>query len=461
MPERETKCAYLCSECGGDATRTRDRYPFMMHRSRASLWFVFFLLSFVLLWLVYQTIGVQTRDWTRSENLTPAPPAVYRDHADRYSLSLDQLRAALNGDEEAISLFRDRIKVAIQQESYYSKPLRVQQIRLEIDIFEGHLSELTSFHIFGWLGSRSINANIKDLRTMERADEQGSVTGYTRVLGLWPSITWQINHAGGVHSVMYDISVIHLLASITVLVWITMLLIKLPLLRNRPMRSFWCLLILLILSAAALAYTTRIDDSRVSSRSWQPEDTGAWYDAQVAASMLDDPSQMLELLRRLSEQMDLDIRAPRAVTLGYKPVYLPPGEGSSQAVEAHALNVDTQLTHQQLYSQRTTRFDPPRSEEQLRTMTRSGWWTTLMNSGQLTWSRNTATHESMIKLSLPEAVLICSIPWWIWIVLSRIHRFRTWRVQRKRVNRGQCIYCGYRATDEALAARWEDSPSPP
>ncbi|MFG0314832.1 MAG: hypothetical protein ACF8LL_11715, partial [Phycisphaerales bacterium] len=113
---------HTCPECGGDAARTRDRYPFTTHGTRAYLWLIFIVItvSYVVALLLVSNFGRHTTDHT----LTPKPKATaaaipYSPPVDADSASFHELSMALEGDDDALTMLREQLRSSLAGENPY------------------------------------------------------------------------------------------------------------------------------------------------------------------------------------------------------------------------------------------------------------------------------------------------------------------------------------------------------
>lgn len=103
MPELKPSREYPCPECGGDATRTRDRFPFTTHGSRAYLWIVFGVLAggYITTILLVSNFSGYTTPQSAIVN-TGGQKLVYTPAVDAGSMHLRELERAVAGDDELL-----------------------------------------------------------------------------------------------------------------------------------------------------------------------------------------------------------------------------------------------------------------------------------------------------------------------------------------------------------------------
>ena len=451
-----------CPECGGDATRIRDRFPFTTHGSRAFLWIVFgvatagYLTGVILI----SNFRSNTMPLTATaQTNTPQRIIPYTPPLDAQSPTYPELQRALDADTDALQLIRAKLKEAVDGENQFNIEQHVQRIRLQLRNPQSNITNVQEYSLFGKLFSHSKNLSVTDPRSQTPAPswiEERSVS-YQH---WWPGFHIQVDDPGSVQwSISFDyFNTLSILVSLTLL---TALISKLLPKRNRTLSSRLGIFILLFAGTLISALLSTDSREYVMSPYMQPIATGTWVDAERVRQALNDDVRLQQLLVEMSEGLDTSGHNPVAIAVGRE--YRTPAANGNHPKPTERSWMNWSLLRQGqigLFGTETLRFDGPRTQEQRNSFPRiRGFWTEFYRMGYMRFSHQSPLTSRQITINILHLILVFGLIWWIWKLISGIHRFRTWRIQRKRVNRGQCIYCGYRATDEALAARWAE-PAP-
>jgi hypothetical protein len=462
MPEPKPSREYPCPECGGDATRTRDRFPFTTHGSRAYLWILFGVLAggYITTILLVSNFSGYTTPQSAIVN-TGGQKLVYTPAVDADSMHLRELERAVAGDDELLERIRTQLRSALAGENEFGADQSTRRIRLETHRTQVLMNQMWGYSVFGRHVSRSHAREVFDPRTLEPVPR--FTEGRRRVTNvrLWPVayVQW-VDAAGNERTIA--LAYLGLLGYLTMLVPVSWLIARCAPERLNRAVVLWMTMAVLILASAVIAVATQ--DTRFYNTNTHPLalSTTAWIDADRVRDAIQDDGSLRELLGSSVFALRSPDSSPVAVLVVREyqtPVPDPalPGVLESSWQGWWLLGRGSAG----LYSIGTTTYEGDRTPEQIEAAPRTAFWSHLYEWGRIRFEVHRPRTSRSIDLDVLNGALVFGIVWWIWVLVSRIHRFRTWRVQRKRVNRGQCIYCGYRASDEALAARWEESPSTP
>ncbi len=454
---------HTCPECGGDTARTRDRYPFTTHGTRAYLWLIFIVItaSYIVALLLVSNIGNHITDHAALANANaPTQPTQFAATVDEESIYFSELQMVLSGEHESIRRIRNQLQDAVAGENEHGIAQDVQRVRLEVHHLETDHYSIRGYSAFGRHVSQTRVFEMGNPRTRAPAHPDAAGQGVTYT-SWWPGFHIQISDTGGVQRT-YSLSYLTLIGYVSILLflsWGTSRLVPRAWHRDRVKWLVLCVSVMIsVIGGLALAEHRAFGMTKF----YPPISTGPFVDTERVRTALTNDENLRALLTEMSVGFVVPRSTPAAVVVGRE--YRVPEPDASRPKPVTTRWNGWWLLKQggiDLLSIRTTEFDAQRTPEQQRAAPRTPFWNHLYHWGRLRFELHRPASTIGFDFNLPHIALVLSIPWWIWVVLSRIHRFRTWRVQRKRVNRGQCIYCGYRATDEALAARWEDSPSPP
>ena len=448
---------HTCPECGGDTTRIRDRHPFTTHGSRAYLWLLFIIItvSYVVALLLVSNFGRHTTDHT----LTPKPKATaaaipYAPPVDAGSASFHELSMALEGDDDALAMLREQLRSSLAGENPYNATQMVERVRLEARHPTTSIHSTSSYNLLGMHANHSQVHDFSNPRTREPANPTAQGRGIT-YLTWWPGFHMQISDPGG-HERSYSANYFTIMGLVTLLALLSLVAARLLPRRWGRRRVFWGMLCTLLLGSVITMMLTREQREFNLPTYAMPITQGPWIEANQAQAAVDDNEALQALLDQMRAGFVIPGSTPAAIVIGreYRAPQPDPEMPKALTTDWWGWWVLGQGTID-IFSVRTSRFDGDRTPEQRRAAHSLGFWYQLYRWGRARIELRRPRSTISIDFNITHTALILGIPWWIWLALTRIHRLRTWRVQRKRVNRGQCIYCGYRATDEALAARWE------
>lgn len=460
MPETEKTYEHTCPECGGDTTRTRDRYPFTTHGSRAYLWLLFVTLcaGYIVALMLVSNIGTHVVDHAALANTNaPTQPAQYTGTVDENSIFFSELQMVLGGKHESIQRIRNQLRDAIAGENEHGMVQDVSRVRLEVHHLETNQYSTSSYAVFGQHVNHTRILEMGNPRTRAPANPNAAGQGITYTIW-WPGFHIQISNAGGIQRT-YSLSYLSLIGYLGILFFLSWAASRLVPRRWHRDRIKWLVLCASVMISVICGITLADHRAYGITKIYPPIATGPLVDTERVREALKDDQELRALLSEMSIGFVVPRSTPAAVVVGRE--YLVPEPDHSLPKPVTTRWNGWWLLKQgkiNLLSIRRTLFDAQRTTEQRRAAPNTSFWHHLYHWGSVRFELHRTQSTIEFDLNLPHIALILSIPWWIWIVLSRTHRLRTWRIQRKRVKRGQCIYCGYRASDEALAARWDDAP---
>lgn len=460
MPETEKSYEHTCPECGGDTARTRDRYPFTTHGSRAYLWLLFVTLcaGYIVALMLASNIGTHVTDHAALANTNaPTQPVQYTGTVDEKSIFFSEMQMVLGGKHESIQRIRNQLRDAIAGKNEYGMVQDVSRVRLEVHHLETYNYSTSNYAVFGQHVSRTRILEMGNPRTRAPAQPKAAGHGitYTR---WWPGFHIQISDPGSAQRT-YSLSYLTILGYLCILFFLSWAASRLVPRRWHRHRVMWLVLCVSFMISVICGITLADHRAYGMTKIYPPIATGPFVDAERVRETLADDDNLRELLKEMGAGFVVPRSTPAAVVVGRE--YRVPTPDPTLPKPVVTRWNGWWLLKQggiDLLSVRRTQLDAQRTTEQRRAAPHTPFWNHLYHWGRVRFEWHRAQSTIAFDFNLPNIALILTIPWWIWIVLSRTHRFRTWRIQRKRVNRGQCIYCGYRAADEALAARWEDAP---
>lgn len=465
-PEHE-HAQHRCPECGGDATRKRDRHPFTVVGSRLRLWTLCGVLLAVYVgvmvagsdWRVYKT-GPQHQSASQLQGSFNPNANIVRGEVTADSRTLADLKDALSGDEQLLDAFIADLREATKPFDHYGNRVSPQRIRLDLESPEFEEKHILNYQFLGHL------VGFSTWQVYETAAKQVPVmplkgSPQRTQVHWWPTLHMQIDAPLGEHGVTYSVNYIN---GLTLLVLSVLLASAFAsLLRRlgvRPARSKWFRVIasgVLVFGVGVGAFLNPwvIDDT--SQRYFRPIQTGTWYTPDSIRSELDDPARAAVLIREMTSFGGFVHYDPAlAITIARE---LEPNAASANtsAITASSSGFRLQLpVVGQTLSYHYARYTDAGTQQP---QTRS-WWNDLLDHGWMNFTRNTPQNQHMARINILSAVLILATPWLLWRATNAVYNLRTVHRQRRRVNRGQCIYCAYKLPPEALAARWEDAPLP-
>lgn len=463
MPETTTTYEHPCPECGGDVTRTRDRFPFTTHGTRAYLLVActVIIAGYIIAMMLVSNIGTHVTDHQAlAANQAQSNPAQYAAPVDTGSIYFEEFQRVLNGRDDELERIREQLRAAIAPESEHSFPQRVDRVRLDVFNREVNLYQLDSYAALGQHFSSAYIIDIKDPRTRAPVSPNATGSGVSHV-SYWPGLHIQVDVPQGALRT-YSFSYLSFAGFIAIVLFLSWGIARVIPKRWGRKRARWIALALFLIASVIGSLFPRASEEFITMKYYPAIATGPWVDAQRVRDAIDDDESFRAILQELGQGLTNPESIPAAlvVTREYDSTNPDPGAPKPVITRWHGWWI-LQQGSIDLFSIRTTEYDASRTPDQRHSSLRTPFWTHLYHWGRVRYEIHRPSTTIGLDLNLPHIALALSIPWWIWIVLSRIHRFRTWRIQRKRVNRGQCIYCGYRASEEALAARWEDSSPPP
>ena len=472
MTQREL--THTCPECGGDATRIRDRHPTIMRKPRAYRW-----IAIAVLLCVYVGLIIVMSDWHTS-NWTPPPPrsndTIYTMNAsiDFDTLTLDEFTRALDDDDELLDRFRAQISETLQTESVYGSSVEVGRIRLQVPTFTSWDTRTRIYSFFGPLISTQNDTFVKDRRTREPMPENPLAIEQVQ-RRYWPAYDIQTNFAGGTKRKGLTLHYTRFIALFTFIAMVSWSISLLPKIRNRRWGARALISAALLLLIAIIAWQTpqRLDGM---NGAWiAPIESSGWFETDELATALDDQDLLREYLRDQFNKMSL-IHDPSqlgyylqqgytfGIAIGHEYRFLSPRPERPRAIErthAELAYRKPLVRFKSIYSQLMIRYSQEIDPDNQNQYRRGAFMENLKDHGMFRIERFSGNEMRQFTFDMTTLLITLSVPFWAWVVVHLIGDTRLWMTQRKRVNRGQCIYCGYRASDEALAARWEDSPAPP
>ena len=449
-----------CPECGGDATRTRDRFPFTTHGSRAYLWIIFGVLAggYIVTILLMSNFSRYT---TIAIPNAGEQTAVYTPAVDAGSVYLREVRSAIVGDDEMLARVREELRSALDGENEFDVVVDTQRVRLEVHNTQATINTMQGYSAFGRHVSRSHTSEVSDPRTRTRVQRATPTGGGITSLRWWPGFHVQFQRAASDRST-FSISYLGVLGYITLLV-----LLSWCVSRSAPKRfgrGYLQAFVLILFVMGSVVSALMTIESRAYNTNIYPlaESEGAWFEADPVRLALDDDDALRAVLEEMSAGLETLGSSPRAVLIARE--YLNPSPDPTMPEVLESSWRGWWLMRQGsagMFTIGTTSYSSDRTPEQLKDAPRTAFWDYFYRWGRARFEIHRPSASTAYDINVLNLALLLGMVWWIWFAVSRIHRFRTRRAQRKRVNRGECIYCGYRASDEALAARWEVSPPPP
>lgn len=462
-PNTPPQPEHTCPECGGDSSRVRDRYPFTTHGTRAYLWLLFVTLcaGYIVALMLASNIGNHITDHAALANPNaPTHSIPYAGTVDEHSIYFSEMQMVLSGKHESIQRIRNQLRDAIAGENEHATVQDVVRVRLEVHHLETNHYSTSGYSAFGRHVSRTRILEMGNPRTRAPAQPNAAGQGVTYI-SWWPGFHIQISDPGGVQRT-YSLSYLTVLGYLSILFLLSWAVSRLVPRGWHRDRVKWLVLCASVMISVICGLALADHRAYAMTKFYPPISTGPFVDAERAREALEDDEDLRALLKEMSAGFAVPRSTPAAVVVGRE--YRVPEPDPALPKPVLTRWNGWWLLKQggiDLLSIRRSQFDAKRTPEQRRAAPNTPFWNHLYHWGRVRFELHRAQSTIAFDLNLPHIALVLSIPFWIWIILSRIHRLRTWRVQRKRVNRGQCIYCGYRASDEALAARWEDSPAPP
>lgn len=190
--------------------------------------------------------------------------------------------------------------------------------------------------------------------------------------------------------------------------------------------------------------------------------SGEWFSARTVRRYLQNPELAASMLRAMARELKVNDRVlamyqdrPVAVVIGRDFGQLPatqPFPSTYIKSTMSRLSIGRELV---LYRSTGGRYSEPLTESEQDRLRADPVWAFIKNGIIIRRKVEPMGYKAQ-SISILPIVLVLSIPWLLWRIMSGAHALRIRLVQRKRVNRGQCIYCAYKLPPEALAARWDD-----
>jgi len=471
MPETEKSYEHTCPECGGDATRIRDRHPTIMRKPKAYRW-----IAIAVLLCVYVGLIIVMSDWHTSKWKPPPPRSndtIYTMNAsiDSDTLTIDEFTRALDDDDEILDRFRTQILKALQTESVYGSPAEVGRIRMEVPTFTGWDTQTRIYSFFGPLISTQNDTFVKDQRTREPMPANPLAIEQVQ-RRYWPAYDVQSDLAGGTKRRGFTIHYTRFIALITFIAMVSWTISLLPKVRNHRWGARALISASLLLLVALIAWQTphRLDGM---NGAWMaPIESSGWFDTDELATVLEDQDLLRSYFRDRFDKMSL-VHDPAhlgyymqqgyrfGVAIGHEYRSLSPRPERPRVIE----NTHAELAYRKplvrfksIYAHLRVWYNQELDPDNQDLYRRGSFIENLKDHGMLRIEQFSGNEMRQHTIDMTTLLITLSVPFWAWVVVHLIGDARIWMTQRKRVNRGQCIYCGYRAADEALAARWEDAP---
>ncbi len=376
------------------------------------------------------------------------------------SLTPGQVFQAIDGDRRLLDGFMTRLREALEPVEINSVTLAPRRVRIDLQTKEVESIHTRNDRLFGPL------VGVSGWQVYETAAKRTPVkphpmTAPRTQTGWWPRIHLQRDMPFGEQGVVYSVNYFNLLGLLAMaLILARLLALLLGCVGVEAARRGWfrvgsvVLLVLLLALAARLNAFTSV---QTAPRRFNPVFVGRWFTADSVEARLDDPGGASALLREMAGDINgfaEDDSLAITVTREFDPSAL---RSSAPVSVLQARSTDVRFPGVGICFQYScVTYAQDRSPETPLLVPRSSWWTRLVDHGALSLNRGTARAEYNAGVMLLPLILLLSTPWFLWRIINGVEFLRTRRIQHRRVNKGQCIYCAYKLSPAVLAVRWDD-----
>lgn len=151
-PEHE-HAQHRCPECGGDATRKRDRHPFTVVGSRLRLWTLYGVLLAVYVGAMVYAARWHVQQFNPSTRTIPSMRAgqSISDPIDKDTELITDLHRALDGDEQMAKRFVEKLRKATEPMERAGAVYEPHRVRFELHTYEFQDIEFTDYFFLGRL----------------------------------------------------------------------------------------------------------------------------------------------------------------------------------------------------------------------------------------------------------------------------------------------------------------------
>jgi len=461
----------LCPECGEDVCTTRDTARGWTHRSRVIpriLWAVL-CLGLIGYWVsIGQWSFVQgerrlnlPQPYTGSvgQIFTSLNPFNISDQTTTY-LSTQDMRDAIDGDEDALNKARDKFGGA--------------HANNQADTFGGSLIHTV---VFGWkepYGSISSNrgtnfggvlflhqysAKLKDVR------DTNSI-GHNQYRWSWGEGGWSVFPQLGHTNITHDGAVIRswsvnliklfgVLSVCLVLAWIVVLVgvrLGVSAVRKRSLQAALYLTLLVLAGFLGSSNVSFFD--RVQSNHSQDVAQSQAYQVDELIQVASDDSALIALCQELLDLVpvqETDLLLSQAWTFTPSPV--------NKWTKPTTDRLHVSIGYQGMLVSYEKRVYQVRDGETIPARHRKPFWDGIRDFGIVAAHWGPIENQKSLSVGLFHLLSIGVLFWLAWRVLHWGARMVLVLVQKRRVMRNQCVYCAYPLTQEATQARYPEAGS--
>jgi len=449
-----------CPECGGDVCVLHQTSRGWTHWSKVIpriLW----VLTFAGLVAYWVSIG----QWDFSEqsggamrraggqqfsSLTPWPVSI--DQHPGY-ISTTDLVSAIDGDQEALKAVTSNLRQAIfifDDDESWTRP---ESVKFGLKATNGTQYTTRQYSFGGaWYGySRS--DTVTDLRDPDSID----LNPYTEESirwGVFPSLQYSKTYTGGSRQVNHRISVYTIFGVLSVcmvLAWVIRWIgvrCRVPGLDRK--RAWAVLTVIFFLGAACTAMLTYQTNSHEYSNAYQDIALSPLYTIEELREATDSPAGTVELCKSILELIPESHSGDLFIGQLWSLAKTPPDPSTSPVVQWFRAGVGRQYT---LIRWENRTYPETVAEDDLPDPYRRSFWWGLHNQGVALLYWGPPRSASSASIAIFTLTLFPVFFYWIWVLYHWAARIVLSRVQRRRMLRNECVFCGYPLTAQAVNAR--------